>query len=62
VTASPPAAAPEQVGGGPSPAELPSGDDNAAAVPQGHAMTIQDGSVAWQIERERTGSLPARVR
>ncbi len=34
----------------------------AASPPQGHAITMQDGTVLWASDRERAGSAPARER
>ena len=33
-----------------------------APVTQPHAITLQDGTVLWGLERERAGSSPARER
>jgi hypothetical protein len=48
---------------GENPSSSPGAErSQGAPLPEGHEVSMQDGTVIWAAERERAGSTPARER
>jgi hypothetical protein len=52
----------DQAVGGSSATDRRENDASTSTALQPHSVTMQDGTVIWQTDRERTGSVPARER